>query len=209
MFWSPDPMRYGSTTATGCAAARFGLPTTTPFADDFEHATYDAAAVRRYHESLLWTDWVLREFAGWFCGKASPVQLFWHSLDLAYTRFSGRRVPSSPDADPVTVEAYSHEVISCGFWPGDERTPYPAFYAYAAPEPPGLKESPLAPGAAWIELGGGSLAVLPYETVRAADDPRETLLAFLQGTYDVGTAAAGWPAEDLRSSWCPPVATRD
>jgi hypothetical protein len=183
----------------------FGVPMTTPFAEDVEHASYDPEYVSRYREALAWTDWVFREFAGWYCGKTSPVQVFWHSLDLALTRFSGRRAPAQPGADPVTVEAYSHEAISFGFWPGDEKTPYPAFYSYTAPEPDGLSEHELAGDARWLDMGNGHLAVLPYDDVRVAADPRQMLLTFLQSGYDAGTAAAGWPADELRSSWCPPM----
>jgi hypothetical protein len=183
----------------------FGVPMTTPFAEDVEHASYDRDAVGRYREALSWIDWVFRDFAGWYCGKTSPVHVFWHSLDLALTRFSGRRAPASAEADPVTAEAYSHDAISFGFWPGDENTPYPAFYSYTAPEPDGLTEHELAGGARWTDTGNGSLAVLPYDDVRAAADPRQTLLDFLQSAYDAGTAAAGWSADELRSSWCPPL----
>ena len=104
----------------------------------------------------------------------------------------------------MTQEAYSHEAISFGFWPGDQNTPQAAFYSYTAPEPEGLTGHPLAEGAEWTAAGSGSLALLPYDTVRAAADPRATLLAFLESAYEAGTAAAGWPAGELRSSWCPP-----
>jgi Family of unknown function (DUF5996) len=100
----------------------FGIDDNTPFADDSRHASYDADAVQRYWRVLAWADSVLDEFAGWFCGKSSPVHLFWHSFDLAVTRFSGARAPIRPGADPITAEAYSHEVISFGFWPGDANT---------------------------------------------------------------------------------------
>ena len=90
----------------------------TPFRDDTEHASYDPDAVSRFWRILDWTDGVFEEFSGWYCGKTSPVHLFWHSLDLAVTRFGGRRAPALPDADPVTREAYSHEVVSFGFWAG-------------------------------------------------------------------------------------------
>jgi hypothetical protein len=182
----------------------FGVPVTTPFAEDAEHHSYDAEFIERYWAALSWIDWVLQEFAGWYCGKTSPVHLFWHSLDLAVTRFSGSRAPELLEADRVTREAYSHEAISFGFWPGDENTQQAAFYSYTAPEPDGLTGQPLAEGAEWTAVGTGSLALLPYESVRAAADPRGTLLAFLQSAYEAGTAAAGWPADELRSSWCPP-----
>ena len=142
---------------------------------------------------------VFEEFSGWYCGKTSPVHLFWHSFDLAHARFSGRRAPAIPGADPVTAEAYSHEVIAFGWWPGDERrTPYPAFYSYTAPEPDGLTGHPLEPAdAAWTDTGNGSLAVLPYDAVRAAGDPAAALLAFFESAYRAGATAAGWDVAAL------------
>jgi hypothetical protein len=182
----------------------FGVPTTTPFPEDTEHASYDPEYVVRFWRALEWIDGVLDEFSGWYCGKVSPVHLFWHSFDLAHTRFSGRRAPSLPDADGVTREAYSHEAISFGFWAGDASNRFPAFYSYTAPEPAGLMDQPLRPeAAAWVTAPTGSLAVLPYDAVRTADDPRATLLAFLQSAYDAGARAAGWDREELTSSWCP------
>ena len=185
-------------------AEPFGVPMNTPFPDDSAHATYDRDASGRYLEVLQWSADVFDEFSGWFCGKTSPVHLFWHSLDLALTRFSGRRAPPMPEADPVTAEAYSHEVVSFGFWPGDRETRFPAYYAYAAPEPPGLRDRPLQPGAArWVEQRGGSLAVLPYDDVRGATDPRCDLLAFLESAYEAGASAAGWDLVDTTTDWCP------
>jgi len=185
-------------------AEPFGVPMTTPFADDHEHAAYDADAVERWWRIAAWSDWVLEGFAAWFCGKTSPVHLFWHSFDLALTRFSGRRAPPLPDADPVTREAYGEEVISFGFWAGDDQMTEPAYYSYTAPEPAALTHHPLAPEQArWVEAGPGHLAVLRYDDVRAAAAPHEALLRFLQSAYDAGTAAAGWDADALRSSWCP------
>jgi hypothetical protein len=182
----------------------FGVPITTPFPSDREHASYDPDAVQRFWRVLDWTDEVLEQFSGWYCGKTSPVHLFWHGLDLAVTRFGGRRAPVRPDADAVTREAYSHEVVSFGFWPGDQNVREPCFYSYTAPEPAGLRERPLHPAtAAWHDQGAGSIALLPYEDVRTADAPRQTLLAFLQSAYDAGADAAGWDRADLQSSWCP------
>jgi hypothetical protein len=177
----------------------FGVPVTTPFRADTEHASYQPEYVERFWRTLEWVDDVLDEFSGWFCGKQSPVHLFWHSLDLAQTRFSGRSAPAS-DADAVTQEAYSHELISFGFWAGDENMPEAAFYSYTAPAPDGLYERELHPAeAAWRD----GLAILPYEAVRAAPDPRARLLAFLQSAYDAGVDAAGWTAADFVSSACP------
>ena len=180
----------------------FGVPMTTPFRDDVEHAAYDASVSRRFLQVLQWSADVLEEFAGWYVGKTSPVHLFWHSLDLAVTRFSGRRAPVGAGVDPVTAEAYSHEVVSFGFWAGDRTNPFPAYYAYAAPEPAGLRDQPLRPPAAeWIEQRGGALALLPYEAVRTATDPRGDLLAFLQSAYLAGATLAEWDVEDTVSPW--------
>ena len=178
----------------------FGVPMTTPFPDDREHASYDSDAVERFWRILDWSDGVLDEFAGWFCGKTSPVHLFWHSFDLAVTRFGGKRAPALPNADAVTQEAYSHELVSFGFWAGDKNIREPSYYAYASPEPPGMRERPLRPDAAhWTD----QLALLPYEAVRTADDPRAALLAFLESAYEAGAEAGGWNRKDLESSWCP------
>src|SRR5262249_35059339 len=137
-------------------------------------------------------------------GKSSPVHVFWHSFDIAVTRFSGRRAPRNPDADHVTQEAYSHEVVSFGFWAGDRNVPAPNYYSYTAPEPPRLSETPLRPeGAAWHAQGWGSMALFPYEAARTAEDPRAAVLAFLQSAYEAGAGAAGWDLADLESSWCP------
>jgi hypothetical protein len=148
---------------------------------------------------------VLEEFAGWFCGKQSPVHLFWHSFDLALTRFSGRRAPALSGADPVTQEAYGAEVVSFGFWAGDVNVREPTYYSYTAPEPAGLRDRQPAPAgqARWTDQGTGSLAVLPYEAVRTAADPRSTLLEFLESAYEIGADAAGWNRDELVSSWCP------
>ena len=97
-------------------------------------SSYDREAVERFWQTLRWVDWTFQEFAGWFCGKTSPVHLFWHGFDLAVTRFSSARVPENPNADPVTREAYSHELISFGFWPGDQKVQELTFYSYTAPD---------------------------------------------------------------------------
>jgi hypothetical protein len=137
-------------------------------------------------------------------GKQSPVHLFWHSLDLAVTRFSGRRAPPRAGADPVTREAYSHEVISFGFWAGDDNTHGPAFYSYTAPEPSGLTDQPMHPASAvWRPGQNGSMALLGYDQLRDAHDPRTMLLAFLHSSYDAGAHTGGWDHEELTSSFCP------
>jgi Family of unknown function (DUF5996) len=179
---------------------------TMPFDLDDEHAldeniyhcVCDREYVRRYWRVLVQVDQIFKEFAGRFNGKTSPVQLYWHSFDLAVTRFSGRRAPEREGADRVTREAYSHEVISFGFWPGDQNVREPAFYSYTAPEPEGLTEQPLRPGAAsWAPEGG--TAILMYEDVRKSDSPRAALLDFLESAYGAGAKTAGWDIEALRT----------
>lgn len=188
----------------GILARPYRVPTTTPFTEDLDHAAYDGDAARRFWRILGWTDWVFQEFAGWFCGKTSPVNLYWHSLDLAVTRFSGRRSPAGPGLDPVSAEGYSHELISFGFWAGDEQTKAPTYYSYTAPEPEGLTDRPLQPEQArWQPTGG--MAHLPYEAVRIAADPAQTLLVFLESAYEAGASAADWDKAGLTSSWCPPL----
>jgi len=185
----------------------FGITITTPFPADSEHASYDREYVERFWRVLGWTGGVFEEFAGWYCGKQSPVHLFWHSFDLAYTRFSGRRAAAVGGADAVTQEAYSHELVSFGFWPGDDNVRAPSFYSYTAPEPPGIRERELRPDEAhWVDAATGLLALLDYEAVRTADDPRAALMSFLQSAYTAGAEAAAWPQEDLMSSFCPPPA---
>jgi Family of unknown function (DUF5996) len=177
----------------------YKIPIHTPFPRDEEHAAWDLDAVRRFHHILDWTDAVFEEFSGRFNGKTSPVHLFWHSFDLAVARFSGRPAPPRK-ADAVEREAYSRELIAFGFWPGDDDVPDASYYSYTAPEPPGLRDEPLALGE-WVESGGGSLALLPYETVRIASSPRQTLLTFLQSAYEVGATTAGWDTEAF--TWVP------
>lgn len=170
---------------------------------DGDHRSYDADAVHRYWTILRLTAQVLDEFAGRFNGKQSPVQLFWHTFDLALARYSGRPAPPRSGVDRVTAEAYSHEVIAFGFWPGDDRVPYPAFYSYTAPAPPTLTEHPLRPGAAWWDAGSGT-ATLPYEDVRSDPAPRSTLLAFLTSAYEAGAGAAGWDVPAFATRADPP-----
>jgi hypothetical protein len=187
----------------------FGLPTATPFPADRKHTAYDQIAVQRFWRILDWTDHVLEEFAGWYRGKTSPVHLFWHSFDLALTRFGGRRAPAPRGSDRVTREAYSEELISFGFWPGGDDVREAMYYAYAAPEPEGLREARLHPDEAiWTEHRGGSLALLPYEAVRASAAPKATLLAFLESAYQVCADALDWDRDELASSWYPAVASR-
>ncbi len=179
-------------------ASPFDLGDSPAFPDDEEHRSYDGAAVARWWAVLRATHGVFTEYAGAFTGKTSPVHLFWHSFDLAVTRFSGRRAPAMEGADPVTAEAYSHEVVSCGFWAGDDKIPAPAFYSYTAPEPAGLPETPLEPAtAAWQTGPTGSLALLMYDDARAEPDTAAALRAFLDSSYLAGARLAGWDIDDL------------
>jgi len=171
------------------------------FPDDTTHESYDADAVERYWHVLRLTVATIDAFRSQFNGKASPAHLFWHGFDLAHARYSGRPAPPIEGADPVTAEAYSHEVIAFGWWPGDDRTtPFPAFYSYTSPEPPGLRDRPLQPAAAeWQDTGNGSLAVLPYDAVREAADPAAELLTFFESAYRAGADAAGWDTVALQA----------
>jgi hypothetical protein len=171
-----------------------------PFAEDDGHSTYDPDAVQRFRSALIGIDAAFREFRGRFLGKCSPVHLFWHSFDIAVTRFSGRRAPLSPNADPVTKSAYSHENISAGFWAGDANMREPAFYSYTHPEPEGLADEPLRPEGAWWEPQNGShMALLRYEDARAAADPTAAILDFMQSAYEAGAKRAGWAREELEA----------
>ncbi len=189
----------------------YGVPITTPFPQDVEHAEYDSDSVERFWRILDWTDGVFELFSGWYCGKTSPVHLFWHSLDLAVTRFDGGRAPDASALGRVDREAYSHNVVSFGFWAGDRDVREPMYYAYAAPEPEGLRAQPLRPDdASWVERTGGSMALLPYEAIRKAPDPQKTLLSFLESAYQAASGLAGWDRQELRSTWCPrPVELRE
>jgi Family of unknown function (DUF5996) len=172
-----------------------------PFAEDVEHATYDPVAANRYWRVLSQVACVLEEFAAGFSGKVSPVHHFWHTFDIAHSRFSGRRVDQPGQVDPVTREAYSSEVISFGFWFGDDTFAEPAFYSYTAPEPAGLAEAPLSPASAqWVARGDTHLAVLRYDAARAETDPRAAVLAFYESAYQAGAGRAGW---DIAALACP------
>jgi len=171
---------------------------TVHFAADREHASYDADAAQRCWRILAHADRVLKRFRGPFLGKSSPSHFWWGGFDLACTRFSGRPAPRHPGgiphlADSVTREAYSHECISAGWWPGSVGGPVaePAFYAYAYPEPVGCPEATVRP-AATRYLQALREWILPYEAVRAAPDPEGTLLEFLQSTYAAAADRGGW-----------------
>jgi hypothetical protein len=180
------------------------IPDATPFDQDWTHAAYDEEQVTRFWHALVQADRVFKAFRSRFIGKCSPVHFFWGSFDLAVTRFSGRRAPPHQGGVPnlpdwVAREAYSHEVSSCGFWPGGEAIPYPVFYAYAYPEPQGFKTAPLRPVAARYETTVGEF-ILPYDQVRQAASPDVTLLEFLQSSYEAAADLGRWdrPALEQR-----------
>jgi len=159
-----------------------------PFEQDREHASYDPEYANRFWRILVQTAEVFEKFRGRFIGKSSPVHFFWGSFDLAITRFSGKPAPERPGADLITREAYSHECISAGFWPG-AGLGAPAFYSYTAPAPPGLESATIQPGFYSNDL---SEFLLMYDDVRSAPSPHDALLGFLQTTYDAGAQLGGW-----------------
>lgn len=172
-----------------------------PFADDHEHDTYVPDHADALRGTLIQADRVMRVYQAGFLGKASPVHFFWGSFDLAVTRFSGRDAPEHPGGfpnmpDQITREAYSHELTSCGFWPGNRENPDPIFYAYAYPAPEGFPEAAVRPAEAfWLEAMGEF--ALPYEAVRSADSPDDALLDFLESTHAAAAELAGWDRDAL------------
>jgi hypothetical protein len=172
------------------------VPNPVPFDQDIRHASYDPEYVRRFWQILILSQNVFQEFRARFVGKSSPVHFFWGSFDLAVTRFSGRRAPERPGADAITREAYSHEVISAGFWPGGGAVKGAAYYAYAAPEPAGFATQPVRPPKAFYDPQVKEF-LLMYDDLRAAASPRDTLLAFLQSTYEVGANLGNWNRKEL------------
>ena len=179
-----------------------------PFPEDRSHGAYDAGYVQRFWRVLLQCDRVFKQFRAGFIGKCSPVHFFWGSFDLAVTRFSGRPAPVHPGGipylpDAVTREAYSQEVSSAGFWPGGGPLDYAAFYSYAYPPPGGFSTAPIVPEAAFYSPELGEF-LLPYDAVRAADNPDVLLQAFLQSTYEAAANGAGWHRAALERNPVPP-----
>jgi hypothetical protein len=172
-----------------------------PFDHDTAHRSYDAGAVHRCWRALTSSAEVFQRFRARYYGKASPVHFFWGAFDLAVTRFSGRIAPLHPGGIPnlpdrVTRDAYSHEVSSCGFWPGGATSPYPLFYSYAYPEPNGYADASVQPSQAGYDTTLHEF-ILPYDAVRSAGDPEETLLAFLQSSYEAAADLGAWDRKSL------------
>jgi hypothetical protein len=171
------------------------------FDQDEEHRSYDREYTNRFWRVLVQSDRVFKEFRSRFCGKCSPVHFFWGSFDLAVTRFSGRPAPPHPGGvphlpDAITREAYSQEVSSLGFWPGNAAMPTPVFYSYAYPEPPGFAGAKIQPEAAFYEPKLREF-ILPYDAVRSAEKPDEVLLDFAQSAYDAASKLGKWDREAL------------
>jgi len=180
------------------------VPEAIPFAQDDIHRSYDREYAERFWRVLVQADRVLKIFRSRFAGKCSPVHFFWGAADLAVTRFSGRTAPEHPGGIPnlpdrITREAYSHEVSSCGFWAGGGPIPYPMFYSYAYPEPSGFANAPVRPARAFYSQDLREF-ILPYDEVRLAASPDDTLLEFLQTTYEAAANLAAWDRAALERS---------
>jgi len=172
------------------------VPNPIAFDRDTVHASYDPEYANRFWRILVCADDIFKEFRARFIGKNSPVHFFWGSFDLAVTRFSGRRAPVREGADPITREAYSHEVISAGFWPGNGDVKGAAFYAYATPEPTGFAKAYVAPTKAFYHPEMHEF-LLMYDDVRRALSPKAALLDFLQSTYEAGASLGNWDRKEL------------
>jgi len=173
-----------------------------PFESDDTHSSYDKDYVNRYWRILVQVNSVFEEFRARFIGKSTPVHLYWHHADLAVTRFSGKKGPDMEGGTAADKEAYSHEVISFGFWAGDDNVRAPAFYSYTYPEPKGLSEEPLSPKEAFWNTDNGSMAVLMYDDLRKTESPRQVLLDYLESAYLAGANRANWNLDqfDLKTN---------
>lgn len=183
---------------TDILAEPYDLSDKIPFEECTMHNSYDKEKVHQAWQLLVGIDQILKEFSGRSYSKTCPVHLYWHHMDLTVTRFSGKKGPEMPDAKAADRDAYSHEVISFGFWFGDKDVPNPAFYSYTYPSPEGLDKEPLRPSMAkWIDANGSSMAFLDYEEWRKTENPKEALLNFLESSYQAGAKLAGWNIGEL------------
>ena len=174
------------------------IPSPIRFTEDTQHKSYDAASASIWWRAMGRSAEVMNEFRALFIGKSSPVHFWWGAFDLAVTRFNGRRAAERPGADAMTKEAYSHEVISAGFWPGSGTLNEPAFYAYAAPPPDGFATASVRPPQAFYgDAGAGGEFFLKYEDVRTSASPHDTLMQFLQSTYEAGATLGKWNRKEL------------
>lgn len=169
------------------------------FEEISEYHHYDWDSIEKFWQMMLWNDGVFKEFSGQYYGKTCPVHIYWHHMDLAVTRFNGKKAPPiDSKARILEKDSYSHEVISFGFWAGDDNLPEPAYYAYAAPSPQGLDQITLQPEQAfWIDANGSPMAILKYNDIIANLNPRKTLLDFLEAAYQGAAGLAKWDVEGL------------
>jgi hypothetical protein len=176
------------------------IPDPIPFENDHIHRSYDRQSVQRFWHALILADQLFTAFRARFIGKVSPVHFFWGSFDLAVTRFSGRRAPPHPGAPNLALqiaqESYSHEVSSCGFWPGNGGYGRAAFYSYAYPAPEGFARAKVRPSSAFFDEGLGEF-ILPYDSARSASSPDESILDFLQTSYEAAADLANWDRRAL------------
>ena len=178
------------------------MDVTTPFDEITNYHHYDWDAIKEFWKAMTWSKNVFQEYSGRFYGQTCPVHIYWHSFDLAVTRFSGKKLPATGSKEGRLLErdTYSHEQISSGFWAGDSKVPQPMYYSYTFPAPEGLNEETLEPSEAnWIDSNGSPMAVLSYETVRTSENPRKTLLQFLESSYQAGAKRSGWDIEIFKT----------
>jgi len=169
-----------------------------PFDKDTNHNSYNKDYVTRFWRILTQVNSVFEDFCGKFIGKSTPVHIYWHHMDLVVTRFSGNEAPPIQGGTNADKEAYSHEVISFGFWAGDENVRAPAFYSYTYPEPKGMVEQTLKPEKAfWNTDTGSAMAILMYDDIRNSDNPKQAIMDFLESAYLAGVKLAGWDTNKL------------
>ena len=177
----------------------FDMAIDKPFEELEKYGKIEWADVLKFWHLMHWNNSIFKEFSGRFYGKTCPVQIFWHHMDLAVTRFSGKKLQPMDKSARISVrDAYSHEQISFGFWIGDDTVQEPAYYSYTYPSPEGIDEKPLSPPSAnWVDSNGSPMAFLRYEDVRSSADPRQAVLDFLESAYQAGAGCAGWNVEEL------------
>ena len=170
-----------------------------PFDQLEEYHSYNWDDIHKFWKLMQWNNSIFNEFSGRFYGKTCPVQIYWHHMDLAVTRFSGKKLAPMDKSAPISDrDTYSHEQISFGFWIGDDNVPEPAYYSYTYPSPPGIDQKTLKPKTAtWVDANGSPMAFLRYEDVRTAEDPRQAVLDFLESAYQSGANLANWEVEEL------------
>lgn len=179
----------------------FDMGIETKFSEITDYHHFDWEYIQKFWKIMLWVDGVMNEFSGRFYGKTCPVQLYWHHMDLAVTRFSGRKGPAMDASARLSdKDAYSHEVISFGFWAGDDTVKEPAFYSYTYPSPEGIDREKLEPAtASWVDSNGSPMAFLRFEDLLKEENPRVALLGFLESAYQAGAKLAKWDMQELKT----------